>query len=340
MKAIFLIKNGDSKEAFEIRQTDMPVPDKGQVVVKVQASGLNYADVMARRGLYKAAPPIPSVLGYDVAGTIHAIGQDIKGLKVGQKVAAMTRFGGYAEYALTQEGATIPLPDSMDPALATSLTTQASTAVYCTSFATRLFRGDRVLIHAAAGGVGTILVQLAKSRGCIVYGSASRQKHSYLKEIGVDFPIDSNSTDLTHEITALLNGLKLDVVFDNIGGLSFKKGIQMLGPGGRIVSYGAAAQNRGKSSGQFNTIRVGLGFGFYSPIPLIVQSKSVIGVNMLAIADHKPQVLNEVMSEVSRLAKAGIIRPVLGKVFPADQVAEAHDFLESRQSTGKIALVW
>lgn len=339
MKAIFLVRNGDSREAFEIRDTVLPIPGKGEVIVKVEASGLNYADVMARRGLYKEAPPIPSVLGYDVAGTIHAIGPDTPGFKVGQRVAAMSRFGGYAEYARTQALAVIPLNDTMDFGLATALATQASTAVYCSDFATRLFRGDRVLIHAAAGGVGTLLVQLAKAKGCIVYGSASQQKHAYLKKIGVDFPIDSHSGNQLEEVRKVLDGQKLDVVYDNIGGLSFKKGKELLGPGGRIVTYGAAAQNAGKKS-RLQTIRVGLGFGFYSPIPLIVQSQSMVGVNMLVLADHKPMVLKAVMSEVGRLTQEGIIRPVLGKAFPADQVGEAHEFLESRQSTGKIALLW
>ena len=340
MKAIFLVRNGESHGAFEMRDTPVPVPGMGEILVRVEASGLNYADVMARRGLYKAAPPMPSILGYDVAGTIDAVGPDTPGFQIGQRVAAMTRFGGYAEYALTQAGAVIPLPDSMEPALATSLATQASTAVYSSCMATRLYPGDQVLIHAAAGGVGTILVQIAKARGCIVYGSASKQKHSYLKEIGVDFPIDSHGDDPLKALSDILNGKKLDVVFDNIGGRSFSNGLALLGPAGRIVAYGAAAQNHGKRSGRINSIRVGLGFGFHSPIGLIVKSQSVIGVNMLAIADHKPVILKEVMEEVARLAANGTIRPVLGRTFAASQIAEAHDFLESRQSTGKTALIW
>ena len=340
MKAIFLIRNGEGSEAFEIRETPVPDPGPGEVLIKVESFGLNYADVMARRGLYKAAPPMPSVLGYDVAGTIHAIGKATPGYSIGQRVAALTRFGGYAEYAITQASAIIPLPDSMSMPLATALATQASTAVYSSMFGTRIYSGDRILIHAAAGGVGTILVQLAKAKGCIVFGSASALKHKYLKDIGVDFVIDSHGADPFAELSSQLSGHKLDVVFDNIGGKSFKKGLQLLGPGGRIIAYGAAAQNRGNRSSQLNTLRVGLGFGFHSPIGLIVKSQSIIGVNMLALADNKPLVLKEVMAEVSRLAKEGIINPLLGKEFPADRIGEAHDFLESRKSTGKIALSW
>lgn len=340
MKAIFLIRNGDSRVSFEIQETPVPTPGKGEVLIKVEASGLNYADVMARRGLYKAAPPIPSVLGYDIAGTVQSVGTDVVGLTPGQRVAAMTRFGGYAEYAITQSDAVIPLPAGMEAALATSLATHASTAVYSACFATRLFEGDRVLIHAAAGGVGTYLVQLAKSKGCTIYGSASPAKHQYLKGIGVDFTIDSHHPNQAVQLKKALEGKKLDAVFDNIGGLSFKRGLQALGPAGRIIAYGAAAQNKGTRSSQLNTVRVGIGFGFFSPVGLIVKSQSVIGVNMLAIADHKPNILREVMQEVGHLTATGVIKPVLGGVFPADRIGEAHDFLESRKSTGKIAVTW
>ncbi|MFA6127271.1 MAG: zinc-binding dehydrogenase [Bacteroidales bacterium] len=339
MKAIFLVKNGESREAFEMREAEVPVPGKGEVVIKVAVSGLNYADVMARRGLYKEAPPIPCVLGYDVAGTIHAIGPQTPGFKIGQHVAAMTRFGGYAEYVKTQSAAVIALKNELDFGLATSLATQASTAVYCAGFAIRLYNGERVLVHAAAGGVGTLLVQLAKEKGCIVYGSASSKKHGYLKDLGVDFPIDSHTGNPIAEIAKVLGQQKLDVIFDNIGGLSFKKGKELLGPGGRMVCYGAAAQNAGNKS-KLQSLRVGLGFGIYSPVGLIVQSQTIAGVNMLRLADHKPEVLREVMTEVSRLAEAGIIRPVLGKTYRYDEIAQAHDFLESRQSVGKVALLW
>jgi len=122
--------------------------------------------------------------------------------------------------------------------------------------------------------------------------------------------------------------------------LSFKKGYQHLCPGGRIIAYGAAAQNLGKRSNRLNTIRVGIGFGFHSPIGLIIKSQTMAGVNMLAIADNKPAILAEVMAEVGQLLDSGTIRPILGKSYPAEQIAEAHDFLESRLSTGKIALTW
>ncbi len=139
MKAIFLVKNGESQDSFEIRDTEMPKAGAGQVVIKVQASGLNFADVMAKRGLYGEAPPLPAILGYDVSGTISEIGQGVTGFSIGQAVTAMTRFGGYAEYVATQAEAVAPLPANYSPEKATSLTTQACTAVYCAEEVLKLY---------------------------------------------------------------------------------------------------------------------------------------------------------------------------------------------------------
>jgi NADPH:quinone reductase-like Zn-dependent oxidoreductase len=340
MRAIFLARYGESYQSFELREAPVPKAGKGEVLIKVEASGLNFADVMARRGLYKAAPPVPCILGYDVAGTVHELGEGVTGAHIGQRVAAMTRFGGYAEYAVTRADALIPLPDEVDYVSGSSLATQALTAVYSATLATQLYPGDRVLIHAAAGGVGSYLVALAKWKGCTVYGAASPNKHPYLKEAAVDVVLDSRSRRMMHRLSERLGDDRLDVVFDNIGGKTFKKGLQLLGPAGRMVAYGAAAQNKGNSSGKLHTLRVGLGFGNQSPIGLLVRSQSLIGVNMLAIADHRPDILKSTLDEVLRLTGEGIIKPLPGTGFPAEKVAEAHDFLESRNSTGKIALRW
>lgn len=340
MKAIFLVKTGESRDAFEMRESDIPKAGRGEVVIKVEASGLNFADVMARRGLYRDAPPMPSVLGYDVAGTIHEIGEQVKGFSVGDRVMAMTRFGGYAEYAKTQASGVARIPDGFEPAHATALAVQALTAYYAAGYVIRLREGERVLVQAASGGVGSMIVQLAKHAGCEVFGTASSSKQDYLKEIGVDHSIDYMQTDFYEEVRRVAGQKGLDVVFDNLGGKAFSKGFKLLGPGGKIVSYGGAAMNKGKKSGTLNTLRVGLGFGFRSPIGLIGKSQSMIGVNMLRLADHHPGILKACFEQVTQLAEQGILKPALSQVFPADQIAEAHDFLEGRQSKGKVALKW
>ena len=341
MRAIYLTKYGNAESAFEIKETEIPIPENGDVVIKVEAFGVNFADVIARRGLYPDAPKNPALIGYDVAGTIHSVGAGVDKFKVGQRVTALTRFGGYAEYAKTiAEGVSV-IPDDIDYATATALSTQACTAYYCAEEAVQLHHGDHVLVQAAAGGVGIALVQIAKHHGCIVYGTASSKKQEFLKEIGVDIPIDYTTTDFRKEVKKKLGDKKgLDVVFDSIGGKTFKRGLNLLGPTGRMVSFGAASQIKGSKTNKLGAIRVALGFGFFSPISMIMKSQAIIGVNMLRIADYRPHVFNKCLDGVVDLAKKGIIKPTVARVFKADQIAEAHYFLESRQSIGKVALEW
>lgn len=340
MKAIHLVRFGESQSAFEIREISKPTVKPGTVLIKVQASGINFADIMARRGLYHDCPALPAVLGYDVAGVVEEVGQGIDHVKPGDLVTAMTRFGGYAEYALTMGAGVARIPDGWDPARATSLTTQACTALVCAEEVTNLYPGEKVLIQAAAGGVGRILIQYAKHKGCTIFATASTSKQDYLRELGVDYPIDYLKEDFSTRIPEILGDGKLDVVFDNLGGKRYKQGKKLLGPGGRIISYGAADQNKGSRSGKWNTIKIGLGFGFHSPIGLVGQSKAMIGVNMLRIADHKPYMLQKALTRVIELCEQGIIDPRLDKAFPAAEIAEAHDYVEGRKSKGKVVLEW
>ena len=341
MKAIYLTKYGNAENVFDIKDADIPIPDKGEVVIKVGAFGLNFADVLARRGLYPDAPKNPALLGYDVSGTVNAVGAGVEKVKVGQRVTALTRFGGYAEYAKTIVDGVAVIPDDMDFGTATALSTQACTAYFCAEEAVKLHHGDHVLVQAAAGGVGIALVQIAKHHGCIVCGTASTRKQGFLKEIGVDIPIDYTQKNFVKEIEQKLGKKRaLDVVFDSIGGKTFKRGLKALAPGGRMVSFGAASQIKGNRTNKLGALRVAMGFGFFSPIGMIVKSQAVIGVNMLRIADHRPHIFGKCLDGVVNYAVKGIIKPHIARVFKADQIAEAHYFLESRQSIGKIALEW
>ncbi|NNF20551.1 MAG: alcohol dehydrogenase catalytic domain-containing protein, partial [Saprospiraceae bacterium] len=155
MKAIYLTKYGDSNKVFDIREVNQPKPAPGQVLIKVEAFGLNFADVIARRGLYPDAPKNPALLGYDVAGTVAGLGEGVSSVNIGDRVSALTRFGGYAEYACTMEEGVAKIPDNMDTALSTALATQACTAYYSAVQCVNLHPDDKVLIHAAAGGVGS-----------------------------------------------------------------------------------------------------------------------------------------------------------------------------------------
>ena len=166
----------------------IPSPDAGQVRIQVEAFRLNFADVLARLGLYQDAPPLPAILGFDVSGRVNAVGSGVQKLCPGMRVVGMTRFGGYASQVVTNVSCVAPIPENFNPGAATALATQYSTAWLAAMEMACLQTGDRVLIHAAAGGVRTALVQIAKLQGCTIYGTTgSQQKLNYLKRIGVDY---------------------------------------------------------------------------------------------------------------------------------------------------------
>jgi len=338
MKAVFLTKYGKAKNAFEIKDTIIPEPQAREVCIKVNYFGLNFADVVARRGLYPDAPKNPAVLGYDVSGTIHSIGSEVSEFKIGDKVAALTRFGGYAEYATTMVEGVVRIPEKYDEAKATALATQACTAFYCAEECVTLNTGDNVLIQAAAGGVGSILVQIARHRGCTVFGTASSSKQKSLKENGVHYPIDYTKQNFYHEVTQVLGGQNLDFVFDSIGGRVFKKGYKLLQPSGTMITFGAAAQVSGNN--KLKALSVVLGFGIFSPIQLLMSSKSLVAVNMLRIADYKPALFKKIFKGVMDYTEEGIIKPTVAKIFDVNDISKAHDFLESRKSVGKVVMKW
>ncbi len=338
MLACTLIRKGPASRAFEIRETEKPIPGAGQVLIRVEAFGLNFADVIARYGKYKDAPPMPSVLGYEVVGWIESCADDVTAVKPGQRVTAFTRFGGYAQYAVTDARAVARIPDDMDTGVAVALATQYCTAWFCAEEMVHLHAGDRVLIQAAAGGVGTALSQLCKRKGCVVFGTAgSDEKLAYMKENGVDHPVNYLKQDFEQEIRKISKD-GVDVVFDSAGGKAFRKGNSLLKAGGRIIGYGAAEQLEKKTI--FGTIGMLFDFGFTNPVFLLMASKSIIGVNMLRIADQRPDVLQRCLTNVVALATVNELKPKIGGRFKATQIAEAHAFLESRKSTGKIVVSW
>ena len=205
MKAIQLIKYGNSTKAFKIAELEKPVISADEVLIKTETFGLNFADVMARRGLYKDAPPLPCVLGYEAVGRIVAKGANVHNFMDGQKMVAFTRFGGYAEYAKTNANGVTAIPEDMDNGIATALSTQYCTAYHAAYDMANIKEGEIILIHAAAGGVGIALLQLAKRKGCKVIGTAgSEEKIQFLKNAGIDFAINYREVDFELEIPKLL----------------------------------------------------------------------------------------------------------------------------------------
>ncbi len=334
MQAIYLTKNGKAKIAFEKHEIEIKEPGKGEIAIESEAFGLNFADVLARLGLYKECPPLPTIIGYETVGKVLKVGEQVKNIAVGDRVVAFTRFGGYSQYVITKAVAAVKISNNFHVGKALALATQYTTAYYAAYIAANVREGEKVLIHAAAGGVGTALVQLCKLKNCKIYGTAgSDEKMEYIKKQGVDVAINYRERDFSTQITE-----KLDVVFDSIGGSTFKKGYRLLGSGGRIVPYGAATQL--EANNFFSKLKFAFSFGIYHPIGFIMQSKAMIGVNMLRIADDKPEVLQYCMQNLVNLADEGKINPKVGKMYSADELNEAHTALENRETIGKIGIKW
>ena len=339
MRAMRLVNPSSKDQAFSLDTVPRPKPGPGQVLLKTRFSGLNFADVMARQGIYREAPPVPSILGYDVVGTVVEKGPDSGDIAIGTEVVAMTRFGAYAEYALADHRVMAPTPQLDEPAAATALATQYCTAYYAAILLGNLQEGDRVLIHAAAGGVGTALIQLAKTKNCEIFGTAGSQKKlDYLKSQGVHHPINYRSEDFVERVKALSSNGKVEVIFDPIGGRSFRKDKKIIGHGGRILLYGVAQRNGKK--GLLPTLKLLWDFGIMNPVAFMLGSYGVLGFNLLHLADNRPEVMKKCLDAIMQLTKEGKLQPQLDVCLPVQEIHEAHQRLESRKSIGKVAVSW
>jgi NADPH:quinone reductase-like Zn-dependent oxidoreductase len=338
MKAIALVRYGKSETAFETVERPTPTIGDEEVLIEVEGFGLNFADVMARLGLYREAPPKPAILGYEVVGRIKDFGKNVTRFKKGERVVALTRFGGYAEFAVSNQMACIQIDESTPLTEAAAFATQFCTAYFIIEKKIHLKKDERILVHAAAGGVGSALVQLAKLRGAYVIATiGSNSKRDLVKSFGADEIIASREVDFAEAIEKKFGKNSIDYVCDSIGGETFKKGFKLLRPTGTIIGFGSA-----ESTGGFSAITSGLkllfGFGIFSPAFLIMQSRAVIGVNMLRIADLRPDLIQDCLQGVLELYRAKKIKPVSGGEYPLDQLAHAHQLLEDRKTVGKLAV--
>lgn len=338
-EGFFLIKKGNAQEAFELKSFTIEAPSAGELIIEVEAFGLNYADVMARNGLYREAPPMPCVLGYEVVGKVRVCGPETNPELLDKRVLAFCRFGGYAKHAKVSGQAVVEVGEESAGELL-ALATQGVTAFYMAEYICPIRRNDRVLIHAAAGGVGTLLVQLAKRRGAIVYAKvSSEEKEEYVRKLGADFTVNYRKSDYAEQMERLLHEEKLDICFNPVGGSTFKKDMHLLGAGGRNVLFGGSELSAGKW-GFFSKLNFVRKMGLVLPIGLMMQSKNIIGVNMLKIGDHKPDVLESCLKGIVDLYKKGELKVISGGMYQTDEIHKAHAFLEGGESSGKISVFW
>lgn len=331
MRAVVITRHG-APEVLQVQERPDPVPGPGEVLIEVRAAGINFADVMARMGLYAAAPKPPAVVGYEVAGVVAGLGSGVSGLAVGDRVMAGTRFGGYAERAVTRADNVVPLPDGMSFEAGAAVPVNYGTAVAGLVQYANLQRGERVLIHAAAGGVGIAATQIAKRAGAEVWGTASPGKHAAIRALGVDHALDY-TRDGWHV------GLpQFDVIMDAVGGRSFRTSFALLRVGGRLVCFGASAVVSGERRNLFTALRTLLAMPRFNPVAMMEPSKTVIGLNMLALWDDRGT-LGPWIGMLQDMLADGTLQPVVAQAFPFSEAAAAHRYIGERRNVGKVVLV-
>jgi NADPH:quinone reductase-like Zn-dependent oxidoreductase len=337
VRALVITKHGPP-EVLQVQDRADPEPGPGQVRVRVRAAGINFADLMARVGLYPDSPKPPCVVGYEIAGEVESVGEGVDGISPGDRVMGGTRFGGHAELAVTGADALQPLPEGWSYEEGAALPVNYATAYAGLIRYGALREGERVLIHAAAGGVGIAAVQIAKLSGAEVYGTASASKHQACRGFGVDHPIDYREHDFVEEVRRIAGqDHPLDLVMDGIGGRSFKKSYSLLRAGGRLVCFGAAGLVSGDRRDIPRTLRTLAQSPRFSSLKLASESKGVIGLNMLRLWDSGRS-LDEYAAPLREWIEQGAIRPVIAESFPLERAADAHRFMQDRKNTGKVLL--
>lgn len=319
-----------------------PALEPGQVRIEVRAAGVNFADLMARAGIYPDAPPPPTVVGYEVGGVVESVGEGVDSFAPGDRVLAGTRFGGYAELVAVPAEAVLPLGDEFSFEQGAAIPVSYMTAYAGAVLMGGLRKGERFLIHAAAGGVGIAGIQIASHLGAEVFGTASAAKHEAIREQGCRYPIDYHTADFRDEVMRITGGEGVDVVMDAIGPSSFRRSYRCLRSGGRLVMFGLAEVQTGERR-DIPALLKGLArmplatIPWWKSLALMNENKSIAGLNMLKWWDREG--LDRVIGQVGELMEAGAIRPVVAESFPFERAGEAHSFMAERRNVGKVVLV-
>jgi NADPH:quinone reductase-like Zn-dependent oxidoreductase len=336
MRQIWITRRG-GPEVLQVREAADPVPGEGEVRIRVAAAGVNFADVLARMGLYPDAPLLPTVVGYEVAGTVDAVGAGVQGFHEGDRVAALTRFGGYADVVCVPAVQAFPIAPALSFQKAAAIPVNYLTAWIMLVHLGCVRAGDRVLVHAVAGGVGQAAVQICRWRGAEVVGTASASKHARLRELGVAHCIDYRTQDFEAEVRRLYGKAGVDVALDAVGGDSFRKSYRCLGPLGRMYVFGVSSFAPGRTRSVVAALRGLASMPRFSPIALMNGNRGVHGVN-LGHLWHRGELLNQMLGEIVALVDDGTFDPVVDQTFPFDRAGDAHARLQDRQNFGKVLL--
>jgi NADPH:quinone reductase-like Zn-dependent oxidoreductase len=330
MRQVWITRRG-GPEVLEVREAPDPQPKPGEVRIRVRAAGVNFADVMARMGLNPDAPPIPCVMGYEVSGEI-----DLPTERAGEKVIALTKFGGYSELVCVPAAMALPLPEGLSFAEGASIPVVWLTAWHMLVELANLRRGQTALIHAAAGGVGTAAVQICRKLGATSIGTASARKHARLKELGLSHAIDYRTVDFEPEVKRITLGGGVDVALDPIG--TFRKSFRCLAKVGKLMMYGASAMVSGDRRSLVAMIATVAKMPWFHPLQLLPDNKGIFGVSMGQLWDETALLRRE-LEEVLKGFAAKEFKAIVDLEVPFAEARRAHERLQSRENFGKVVLV-
>jgi NADPH:quinone reductase len=322
MKAVRLQRYG-GPEVLEMVEVERPVPTGREVLIETKAIGVNYADTARREGQYVVKTPLPFIPGAEIAGVVAAVGEKVTTVKPGTRVVTLIESGGYSEFALADERSLIPLPEHLDYRNAAALPLQGLSAYHVLKTMGRLEEGETVLVHAAAGGVGTLAVQLAKlfGAGKIIATASSAEKLELARQMGADVLVNYTESNWVEQILEATGGKGVDVALEMVGGDVFNKTLKCLATFGRLVVFGAASGEQSKMY----------------PSSLMARNQSVIGFFLPQIM-RKPELLQPSLVELLTYLGEGKLKLTIGGVFPLEDAADVHRLLQSRQTIGKLIL--
>ena len=341
MRAVVLTGTG-GPDVLRVEERPDPPVGPGEVRIAVKAAGINFADTLARVGLYPDAPATPCVLGYEVAGEVESVGDGAGRHAVGDRVMAPTRFGGQAELVVVPEDQALPLPERISFEQGAAFPVNYGTAHAALVIMGSLREGDRVLVQGAGGGVGIAATQICRNAGAEVFGTASPGKHEAIRAQGVTHAIDYRGLDFEQEVMRLTNGEGVDLVIDAQGPTTFRKDYRLLRPGGRLVMYGISEMSSDGRRDLPATLRAlakmpAATWPWWKSLTAMNENKGVFGLNLLKWWDREGDIRRVTEPLMSDL-EAGRLEPVVAGSFPFDQAGEAHRMIGERRNVGKVVL--
>ena len=340
MRQLVYTKTG-SYDVLEVQEAPDLTPKDYELLIQVKAAGINFADILARKGQYPDSPKIPCVMGYEVSGVVAEIGSDVDKKWMGKEVIGLCRFRGQAEQVVLKESQVYEKPASLSFEEAASIPVTYLTAWALLVAMGGLKKGESVLIHNAGGGVGLAQLDIAKHIGATTYGTASERKHEFLKEHGLDHPIDYRNKDWYEELMKLTDKRGVELITDPLGGDEWKKSYRALRSTGRLGMFGISVASINSSGGlraKFEVLKTVLAMPTFKPLSLLDKNRGVFGVN-LGHLWHEPQKAAAWMQAILDGVETGWVRPRVDKTFTLEEAGEAHRYIEERRNIGKVILV-